>query len=260
MVTGFAFGGHVRGRVHALGHSYGGDANVKVLCLNVQSGGGSRWNAILKFVSDHHPDVAVFTEWRPGVGCGPAKAWALQRDMKWSAACEGSTRNGVAIAAKQPFEFVGLTPGRETAGTLLQATFADWTLLAAYFPQGKFKHRYFDVCDEVAKRSAEAPFLLVGDLNTGNQITDKTLGGAKYACAERFDRLSASCGLVDLWRKANGSQKREWTWRTAKNEFRLDHAFGNSAFVARFGPSCAYDHTPRNDRFSDHSAIVVTTT
>jgi len=40
-------------------------ASVKVLSLNVQSGGGRRWSAILDFVGGHDPEVG-----KPGVGGG----------------------------------------------------------------------------------------------------------------------------------------------------------------------------------------------
>jgi hypothetical protein len=53
-------------------------------------------------------------------------------------------------------------------------------------------------------------------------------------------------------------QGREWTWRTFKNGFRIDHAFGNPEIVRRFQPACRYDHTPRGRRFSDHSALLIT--
>jgi exonuclease III len=229
----------------------------KLLCLNVRSGGGARWAAILDFVGAHNPDIAIFTEWRRGVEPGPVERWASSRSMKCIGACEGATLNGVAIAAKRPFDRVSATPGRESAGTMLRANFDGWTVLAAYFPQGQLKQRYFDVCRDVATAHSEQPFLLVGDLNTGNQVADKSPTGAKYECDERFDRLSSIEGLADLWRLTNGDHAREWTWCTAKNGFRIDHAFGNSEFIRRYRPECRYDHTPRREGFSDHSAILL---
>jgi hypothetical protein len=51
---------------------------------------------------------------------------------------------------------------------------------------------------------------------------------------------------------------RDWTWRSAKNGFRIDHAFGNQAFLHRY-PNfhCEIDHEPRLARLTDHSAIIV---
>jgi len=229
-----------------------------MVCLNVRSGGGDRWSAILTFVDRHDPDVVVFTEWRRRPGPGPAELWAKSRDMQWACASDGTTANGIAIAAKLPFTSASVTPGRESPGTLLKATFADWTMLAAYFPQGDVKGRYFEASRRAAATST--PFLLVGDLNTGNQVADKTPNGERFACSERFDELSSAGGLVDLWRLSNGAAAREWTWTTPKNGFRIDHAFGDGEFVHRYAPSCRYDHSTREMKMTDHSALLLTLT
>jgi len=230
---------------------------MKFLSLNVQAGGGKRWPSIIEFVDKHQPDVAVFLEWRQSAVTGLAESWAYRSGFAWYAICEGNTRNGVAVAAKPPFRGLSATPGRESAGTMLHAAFDGWNLLACYFPQGQAKARYFDECSATALNLGASPLLIAGDLNTGNQAADKTLGGVKYACADRFDALSASAGLIDLWRRTHGLAAREWTWRTSKNGFRIDHAFGNLAFVQRFDPSCWYDHFPVASGLSDHSALVI---
>ena len=56
-------------------------------------------------------------------------------------------------------------------------------MLACYFPQLEAKAAYFDVCERVAKDCGGQPLLTVGDMNTGNQIADKTPAGVKYACS-----------------------------------------------------------------------------
>jgi hypothetical protein len=83
--------------------------------------------------------------------------------------------------------------------------------------------------------------------------------GDRYVCAELFDGLSESHGLIDLWRRTHGADAREWSWTTKANGFRLDHAFGNSAFVAAFDPTCRYDHSTQESGFTDHSALLIST-
>ena len=183
--------------------------------------------------------------------------WATSRGMQWIGACDGATRNGVFIAAALRFQSSSVTPGPAMAGTLLRAEFDGWTLLACYFPQGEAKARYCQACSDVTKAVGASPFLIVGDLNTGNQLADKTPGGERYACAGHFDNLSSKDGLVDLWRRTHGADAREWSWVTKVNGFLPDHAFGNQAFVAAFDPLCQYDHLPREAGFSDHSAVVI---
>jgi hypothetical protein len=98
----------------------------------------------------------------------------------------------------------------------------------------------------------------LGDLNTGNQLVDKSAGGARYFCAEGFDALTSEASLVDLWRRTNGMDAHEWTWLSNQNGFRIDHAFGNQPFVHLVQPSCIYDHRPREEHITDHSALLIT--
>jgi exonuclease III len=177
--------------------------------------------------------------------------------MKSTFVNDGTTKNGVLIAAKRGYIATSVTPGKESAGSLMRVQFDSWVMLACYFPQLEAKAAYFDVCRRVAQDSSDQPLLIVGDMNTGNQLIDKTPTGTKYACSDRFDQLSQKEGLVDLWRRSNGMQAREWTWLTKRNGFRLDHAFGNRPFVERFDPRCWYDHRPRGEKHSDHSAVLI---
>jgi len=104
-------------------------------------------------------------------------------------------------------------------------------MLACHFPQKEAEARYFEVCRSVARDCGRQPLLIIGDMNTGNQAADKTQDGEKYACTEDFDGLSRDEGLIDLWRRSNGPDERQWTWRTSQNSFRIDHAFANPLFV-----------------------------
>jgi exonuclease III len=182
--------------------------------------------------------------------------------MHCKSANDGATENGVFVAAKNEFATASETPDRQSAGTLMRVEFDGWTLLACYFPQKAAKARYFEVCRRIAQDRETRPLLIVGDLNTGNQMADRTPAGTPYFCSDDFDDLSRKHGLCDLWRRTNGD-KQDWTWRSSpkRNPFRLDHAFGNRLFVDSFNPSCRYDHSPREatPKSSDHSAIIVTT-
>ena len=108
-----------------------------------------------------------------------------------------------------------------------------------------------------ATNSSKIPFILLGDLNTGHNGLDIEGRGAPFYCADLFDALRSNAGLVDLWRAEHG-ERREWTWRSRINGFRIDHAFANAAFVEYF-PSiqCFYDHHPRETGLTDHSALLV---
>src|SRR5574337_1315927 len=238
---------------------------LKVLSLNVRHGGGDRWERIARFLEAQDPDVIVLLEWR--VGSPERERWADSLGIFRASANDGKTPNGVFVAAKKPFKAGSRTPGQESPGALLLVEFNSWSMLACYVPgaertdkaQVEAKARYFAVCREVASDSNTRPLLIIGDLNTGNQTADRTPQGDRYACAEHFDDLSRKHGLVDLWRWKYGQDKQEWTWfsQPRQNPFRLDHAFGNAPFIERFAPTCWYDHGPREAKFTDHSAVMV---
>jgi exonuclease III len=98
---------------------------------------------------------------------------------------------------------------------------------------------------------------MIGDFNTGRNDLDIEGNGVPFHCADQFAGLHEQAGLVDLWR-LRPSERRDWTWRSAKNGFRIDHAFGNQAFLHRH-PNfhCEIDHEPRLARLTDHSAIIL---
>jgi exonuclease III len=178
--------------------------------------------------------------------------------LTWIHANLGAKGNGIFVAAKLAFSAISLTPDQSRGGAVSLVEFADWSMLACYFPQKSAKAPFFDVSLRAACSCADRPFLIIGDLNTGNQVLDRMPEGDRFYCAKQFDELSSVAGLVDLWRKSNG-ETREWTWwsRGNKNGFRLDHAFGNLKFLELYQPCCWYDNRPSKACFSDHSALLV---
>jgi exodeoxyribonuclease III len=228
-----------------------------IVALNVRSGGGTRAARLCSYLDDLDPDTVLLTEWRNNASGRLFAAWAESRGMRHDGLTDGQTANGIFLASSDDFLSESVTPIGEGAGCLMLARF-DWvTLLGCYFPQLNAKAVFFDRCLEVALRHPIVPFVLAGDLNTGNQLADRSERAGKYYCADHFDRLASAGGLLDLWRLTNGAS-REWTWHSTRgNGFRIDHAFGNDAFIASANPVCAYDRQARDDRLTDHSAVVV---
>jgi exonuclease III len=232
----------------------------RIVALNVLSGGGSRVEKICQFLDRQKPDVIVLSEWREGANGKKFADWAASRRMVHQTLNDGSTRNGLLVASRTPFKTTSLTPAGPvaSAGVLMLAQFPSWALLAGYFPQLKTKAHFFSACREAAKAHAGAPFMIVGDMNTGNQRADKCEAGSPFACDDHFDALTGDGLLVDLWRRTHGPDIREWSWLSnTRNGFRIDHAFANEPFLEAFQPACVYDHAPREERLSDHSAMIV---
>ncbi len=177
--------------------------------------------------------------------------------MRHVGLANGGTANGVFIASRAEFEGYSETPIECGAGKLMRACFPDFTMLGCYFPQRKAKAVFFDQCSQVIASYRGKPFILIGDLNTGNQITDRSEKGSMYWCPDGFDRLCHSDELVDLWRNTH-KDAREWSWlSTTGNGFRIDHAFANDEFLGRYVPVCSYDHSTRTTGLTDHSALIV---
>jgi exodeoxyribonuclease-3 len=228
-----------------------------IVILNIRSGGGTRTARLCSYLDSLDTDTVLLVEWRDNASGRAFADWAENRGMGHAALTDGRTANGVFLASSDPFAIVSATPSVENPGCLMLAQFQCLTLLACYFPQLGAKATFFGRCLELASQHRGAPFVLAGDLNTSNQLADRSEGAGKYYCADHFDRLTSEGELSDLWRLTNGAD-REWTWHSTKgNGFRIDHAFGNEAFVAAAAPICTYDHRARDTRLTDHSAVVV---
>jgi exodeoxyribonuclease III len=242
---------------------------MQVISLNVQHGGGPRAQRLLQWLTARSPDVIALPEWRNNDPGAVLKSGLEAKGFQTATATTNSD-NGILFAAKRPFKSRCCTPHDARVGRpfsrnegrgaeLLIADFGDLRMLAAYFPGGKLKVAFFEVCAAQAEASA-VPFLLLGDLNTGRNDIDKEPNGTPFDCVAEFKALP----LVDLWRAQHGDTAREWTWYSPKsakrrsNGFRLDHAFANAAFRKRFPIiRCVYDHTPRETNLTDHSALVL---
>jgi exonuclease III len=119
------------------------------------------------------------------------------------------------------------------------------------------KKPFFEVFLEQAS-CVQVPLLIIGDLNTGRNDIDLEPGAAKFSCADQFIELTKSGGMIDLWRQSNGAEAREWTWRSSKNGFRIDHAFGNKALISSAAAiNCSYDPSTRLNGITDHSGLIV---
>jgi exodeoxyribonuclease III len=241
---------------------------MKIIGLNIQHGGGKRRApALIHWLTEANADLVVLTEWR--------------QDSEWSLAIKnalGSSglihvddsdflepkRNGILIASRRPiFGRSDETPTEIAKGCLRLVKIGhSLRVLAAYIPPSgderqaeKEKRPFFDRSIELARKNIDRPFLLIGDLNTGNNDFDRTRLGAKFYYEKGFIGLE-SARLRDLWRENHGGA-REFSYESGgrKNSFRVDHAFGN-AHLQSMG--CHYDHSTRApSTVTDHSALVV---
>jgi exodeoxyribonuclease-3 len=229
-----------------------------IVALNILHGGGKRTPALIQWLLEQDADVIVLSEWRNNAN-GMAIEAALKSSGYHVHSQDGTISNGVLIAAREPFDATTVTPPDAPVGVLLKAQWKGGrSVIGAYFPlEIHAKRRFFAACMEQSREHFDTPFLLVGDINTGCNEVDLEAGGTPFPGATEFVALTSG-GLIDQWRLQHGMSAREYTWRSRQNGFRIDHAFGNKAFVSRYEPlQCDYDHSIREGKLSDHSALTL---
>lgn len=244
---------------------------IKIVALNIEGGGGKRVAELCAYLDTQQADIIVLTEWRDFDQGQGFVTWATAKGLYCHGLADGGTANGVFVAAKSPFSDHSKTPPGGTAGVLMLAQAATWTVLGCYFPQRHDKPPFFAAVAAVAAAHAGVPLIVIGDLNNGHQERDRGKGGAKFIGPRDFDALTSAAGLVDLWRCTNGDEAREYSYFSAPgkvslvgNGFRIDHAFANGAYMRQMRPVCHYDHQTRTrvngKRLTNHSALIVTST
>jgi exonuclease III len=212
---------------------------------------------LANWLASRSPSVLALPEWRNNEAGQKIKELLTNVGFKTVTTARATPKtNKVLLAAEDFVRSREITPPNARAGDLvLIETMQGIRILGCYFPQRRAKEPFFERCIQVAMEKPDAPFVMIGDLNTGRNDLDIEGSGAAFYCSDHFNALSRDAGLTDLWRARHGNRQ-EWTWRSSANGFRIDHAFGNKAFVDRFSTfRCAIDHTPRLSGLTDHSAV-----
>jgi exodeoxyribonuclease III len=91
-----------------------------------------------------------------------------------------------------------------------------------------------------------------GDFNTGQHPIDGDLQSISSVAG--FSALRTA-GFVDAWRHFNGN-KQEFTYFRSGKGYRIDHALTSNSALAQLA-GCTYLHELREQRLSDHSALIV---
>jgi len=229
-----------------------------LLTLNLRHGGGARAAAIADWLPRPAPEMSALTEYRAKGGGGRPGERLAAAGYALASASDGPGANGVVIASRLGIEEAAtVTPETTSSGELLVARIGGLAVLSCYLPQGKPKAPFFERCLALARAETGA-MVMIGDLNTGCNLRDLAPGAARFDCADQFLDLERSAGLTDLWRATHGPDAREWTWFSrVANGYRLDHAFGNAAFLAGARSEAHYLHESREAGLSDHSAMMV---
>jgi exonuclease III len=229
---------------------------LKLLAWNIKSGAGARTRAIADAIARHDPRVVVLTEYRPS--STPLLDYLQQAGFAHAALSKPKSRiGGVAIVSRLPMrEEKDSRPLNAFESRLLSVDIPDARLRVCGI-YGPLRGEAFDDCwhsalDALRGRTHE-PLLVAGDFNTGAPLRDapqRTFLGSSY-----FAQLG-EMGYVDLWRRQHGAELREPSCYGRTNGYRIDHAFATTTLLPRVR-HCAYSHSEREQKVSDHSPIVV---
>jgi exodeoxyribonuclease III len=227
---------------------------MKLVSLNIQHGGRTRVDLLLERILQHEPEVVVLTEFHQEESGRKITAGLAKAGFK-CATTQGVTpkTNTVLIAGKLPFSIVpleGLEP-KDNERALL-ARFEGFSVLGVYFAQKEAKRSLFDFIRLQGIGLLGDRGLVTGDFNTGRAFLDEE--GRSFDCIDCFEELEHS-GLVDSWRSRHPEVK-EYTWYSNfGNGFRIDHMLSTPA-MDRSITKIAYDHAPRMEKETDHSAMI----
>jgi exodeoxyribonuclease III len=235
---------------------------LKILSWNILQGGGSRSPGIAATILRHNADIVTLQEFRRGSGSDVILDALRKTGLKFVQIPETDTtsEHTILIAARFGFdagsfmqEDVRPVPILEAAFSKEQLGFA-LTLLAVHFPQKEPQVPLFRQLIKDTPSLLDGATLLIGDLNCGIPFED-SMTKTFFATSYFQDMLSK--GWVDCWRSRH-KDATEYTWISSvkKHGFRYDQALASKELNNRV-TSVYYDHSVREQGFSDHSAMIV---
>lgn len=235
---------------------------VKILSWNILQGGGRRAENIAKAILDHKPDIVTLQEFRNGDG-GKHIAAALKNaglTYQYFGETEKSSEHTIFIASRFGFDAGEFLSEPVTPIPILEAFFSkeqlgfELILLPVHFPQKKPQVPLFVKLIEETRSLIKTNTLLIGDLNCGIPLEDSQTDSF---FATQYFQTMLNDGWIDSWRSRN-KEAREFTWISSvrKNGFRYDQALSSSSFDQQI-KKIYYDHTVRDNKYSDHSAMLV---
>ncbi|MEL6723204.1 MAG: endonuclease/exonuclease/phosphatase family protein [Pseudomonadota bacterium] len=225
---------------------------MRILSLNVRSGGGTRTEKIIEYLDKKLPDVIVLSEFRKNAAGDKIRAWLDNLAFSYQIAPVADHKKNTVLVAGRRIESVVLDAfPNDWSATVVRIN--DVRIIGVYFPQEEKKQPVFDWFLRYMPDMKKA--VVIGDFNTGlNDLDRENSVSTRFYCQDEFKVLSTDI-LVDAYRYCH-LKKREYSWYSQKhNGFRIDHALLTHDLVKSLS-SVGYDHTTRQ-AITDHSGLFV---
>jgi len=215
-------------------------------------GGGRRSSGILKALLKEQPNVIVLSEFHNNESGVQLRSKLLNAGYLHQIASGAvGAANTVLIASKFPcnaqlFPTVELFPHN-----VVMAEFSAFNLYGVYLPHKK-KHDWLPYFLKTLK--GDKPSIIAGDFNTGINYVDQK--GKSFWYTEYLEKFG-EIGYHDAFRHKHGKDAREYSWFSHQgNGFRYDHTYVHDSILPLVS-DCSYLHALREEKLSDHSAMVL---
>ncbi|MBV8371767.1 MAG: hypothetical protein JOY69_00780 [Candidatus Eremiobacteraeota bacterium] len=246
---------------------------MKVLAVNIRSGGNApTLSRLVDRCAQHDPDVVVYSEYRDTGAGARLREYAGRAGLEHQAWIRGHRGNGVLIASRAAFEGIqnpfGLGDDEYPNGVLL-ARFERLDLFGAYLPGQDRKRPHLRCLIAAAQRYNERGLaaMAIGDFNSGRNDHDIEINVRTGRLADAFSTADLYAELERYWTEAwlyRHPRTLEFSWYPfrldpayeGRNGWRIDKAFVSATVLPKVR-SADYDHGFRQERLTDHSALVV---
>ncbi len=246
---------------------------MRIAAVNLRAGGNATTiPAIVRRLAFRDADTVVLSEYRDNPAGVLLRETLLQTGYDHIAATQGHRGNGVCIASSLPFAATlnpfGLADD-EYPNAVLKAAFEDLDLFGVYLPGQDRKRPHLRYLIATAKRYNETgePALCIGDFNSGRNETDIEINVRSGRLRDEFSTADLYAELETVWTEAWAyfhPGAFEYSWYPFRKDpeyvsrggWRIDKAFMSPAALART-TAADYNHGFREDRLTDHSALIV---
>ena len=227
---------------------------MKLVTLNLRQGGGKRIDQIIELLISYQGDVLILTEFRNNKNGEMIKSQLLNHGYNYLYSPTSLLINSILIATKsisQQISIKGLNKKDMQRACLIEIN--GLKIMGVYFAQKNEKRSLFKTLFDNSNDLLNRKSIVIGDFNTGLPYKDETK--KSFYCAKEFEQL-IDLGFIDAWRTRNPN-KYEYSWYSqSENGFRIDHALVSTKFNSLIQSIC-YDHAPRDQKITDHSALII---